>query len=242
MDLTAKRLSDAKLIVVHVPKAGGSSLYWLAQELFGEEQVLRFFKRPGEKTARGFESLTAEERARYRVFQGHIRYGAHRLFEQPCLYIAVVRDPIDRMMSAYYYKQDRGQPLHRERANRLSLRDYVAQNMERQKPSYGGLQMSYLTRQTKLARAKPIIESDYLLACTTEQLNAMQAVLLRLYGRPDLAPLHRNVTQSVERAGEDRAYLLETYGEFFKKDFNFVNYIHRRFDSVFSKLMPPGSA
>ncbi|MFL6354825.1 MAG: sulfotransferase family 2 domain-containing protein, partial [Bryobacteraceae bacterium] len=40
---------------------------------------------------------------RFRVFKGHMKFGLHEVLPQPATYITVLRDPIDRMISAFYF-------------------------------------------------------------------------------------------------------------------------------------------
>ncbi|MEO1191189.1 MAG: sulfotransferase domain-containing protein [Pseudomonadota bacterium] len=229
--LTAAEFEATKIIVVHIPKAGGSSIYWLSRDALGEDKVLRFGHRQADGGTKTFDDLTAEEREQHRVFQGHFRYGSHRLFSQRCLYVGVVRDPIDRLVSNYYYNRARGNPGPREKALSLGLRDYVEDFLSGKKPAFGSGQMHYLTGERVLKNAKSVVEDDYILAGTTEQLNDLQRSLLRLYQREDLQPTRRNVTDSQQQASaEDRAYLQETYRDFFKGDLAFVDFVAGHFE------------
>src|SRR5437660_10851235 len=40
---------------------------------------------------------------RFRVFKGHMKFGLHEVLPQPATYVTVLRDPIDRMISAFYF-------------------------------------------------------------------------------------------------------------------------------------------
>src|SRR4030095_15973884 len=56
---------------------------------------------------------------------GHLYFGAHAFLSQPCTYLTMLRDPVDRVISHYNYV--RHQPSHYlyHEACRMSLRDYV---------------------------------------------------------------------------------------------------------------------
>lgn len=234
--LTQQLLDETKLIFNHVPKAGGSSLYFFFQELFGADRVFRFHSRVITDKTKTMEKLTPEERERYKIFQGHFKYGYHTLFSQKCLYIGIMRDPIDRMISNYYYTKTRGREDRKEEIKELSLTDFVDSQMEGKKKGFGAAQANYLTGQTNIPKAKEIIESDYLMCCATDQLDRFQGVMARLYGRPDLAPLRRNVTNSTDQAGDERAALKEKYGDFFLPDRRLLNFVRKRFDEVYDHL------
>ncbi len=43
------------------------------------------------------------ERGRLQLIEGHLPYGIHEYLSQPCEYITILRDPVERMISHYYY-------------------------------------------------------------------------------------------------------------------------------------------
>ena len=48
-------------------------------------------------------SLPDGEKRNIRFVDGHIWYGWHELFSQECIYLTMLRDPIERIWSLYYY-------------------------------------------------------------------------------------------------------------------------------------------
>jgi len=234
--LTRSELDRAKIIFNHVPKAGGSSLYYFFQELFGEERVYRFHSREVTGSTLTMEKLTDQQKEVFKIFQGHFRYGYHRIFSEPCLYIGVMRHPVDRIISNYFYTKTRGREDRKLEAEKMTLTEFVEDQMKDKKRSFGAAQSNILTGETKLAAAKAVIEKDFLMCCATEQLDRFQTVLARLYGRPDLAPERRNVTNSGDKAGEERQTLRDRYGEFFQRDLKLLAFVRNRFERVYDKL------
>ena len=53
---------------------------------------------------------TAAQKSCIRLVHGHVEYGVHRHFEQPCLYITFLRDPVKRLIS--YYNHAWSEPDH----------------------------------------------------------------------------------------------------------------------------------
>jgi hypothetical protein len=59
------------------------------------------------------------------VFQGHMPFGLHRILPQKASYLTVLRDPVDRGISEYYYALSRVvHPQHRE-LKQLTLAQYI---------------------------------------------------------------------------------------------------------------------
>jgi hypothetical protein len=50
-----------------------------------------------------FTALPESQRARIRFLKGHMAFGLHRYLPGPSRYFTMIRDPIDRVVSYYYY-------------------------------------------------------------------------------------------------------------------------------------------
>ena len=61
------------------------------------------------------------------MFKGHMLFGLHTILPQPATYITVLREPVDRVLSAFYFM--RSYPLHplywRLKFGNFSLEDFV---------------------------------------------------------------------------------------------------------------------
>lgn len=47
--------------------------------------------------------LPLEQRAKFRLVIGHFQFGVHTFFPQECLYVSIVRDPVQRVLSQFHY-------------------------------------------------------------------------------------------------------------------------------------------
>lgn len=96
-----RRFWPRPLIFLHIPKAGGTSL---------ENQVLShypdglYYRFTGDtRQWLEFPHLPESERASFDVVTGHVHFGVHRYIPEPATYITMLRDPVDRVISYYYY-------------------------------------------------------------------------------------------------------------------------------------------
>jgi len=64
---------------------------------------------------------------RTRVFKGHMLFGLHEILPQPATYITVLREPVDRVVSAFYFMRNyKLHPLYwKFRWENWSLEDFV---------------------------------------------------------------------------------------------------------------------
>jgi hypothetical protein len=112
------------LIFLHLPKSGGSTL----QEIIVRQYMCGFgFRITGDRNQlRAFRSLPEETRAKFDLVHGHVHFGIHQWLPDPATYITMLRDPVDRVISHYYFVLNH--PTHyiykviKER--NLSLKDY----------------------------------------------------------------------------------------------------------------------
>ncbi|MEJ0049173.1 MAG: sulfotransferase family 2 domain-containing protein [Rhodospirillales bacterium] len=124
-------MANIELISVHVPKCAGTSLRGALARMFGHEAVYHdygdrpidpaspmnldpdgFYERMGRS---GFKHLAGK-----RAVHGHFNIGKYRNFSAR-LRITFVREPIDRMISHYFFWKD-------TRPNGHSLHEYVFHN------------------------------------------------------------------------------------------------------------------
>ncbi len=228
-------MERSKLVFNHLAKTGGSSLYFFFLKLLGEQACFRYKKRNAADEAPSIKDLSDQDKARYRFFQQHLPYGDHVFFDAPCLYLGVVRDPIDRLISNYHYNLEKAVEPIKAATKRMTLTDFIETRLEG-KANFGSSSTNFLTGVRNSKRAAEVVEKEYLMICTTEQLNDFQAVLARLFGRPDLKALHRNKTGSSDKDDDVRQATNEKFGDYFKVDLQFVAFVRKRFAEHYSKL------
>lgn len=97
------------LFHTHIAKAGGTSLNQGLIKLFGESRVMPYFGEPSEL------SRYSQRRRSINAVFGHFWYGTTEMFfERKPVYIATVRDPIERFLSLYGWVLAReGHPYRR---------------------------------------------------------------------------------------------------------------------------------
>lgn len=77
-----------------------------------------------------FDRISAwpkERLAKIKLFKGHMPFGLHKVLPQPCTYVTMLREPIERTLSEYNYRRHRRtHPIADRDAKRFSLEEYVA--------------------------------------------------------------------------------------------------------------------
>ncbi|MGA5688520.1 sulfotransferase family 2 domain-containing protein [Cytobacillus pseudoceanisediminis] len=99
---------DRILIFMHIPKTGGMTLKRIIKRQYPENKILKDIT---DGRISEFKKTVSEKEIQF-VF-GHLSFGLHMHTSQPCTYVTMIREPIDRVISMYYYvlgKKDH--PLH----------------------------------------------------------------------------------------------------------------------------------
>ena len=119
-------MDSPTLLYLHLPKCGGTTLNRLIE---WEYPPLRIYSVDPSFFRWSYYRLLRKSPARLgrlRMIKGHMPFGVHRLIERPCTYITVLRDPVERVISEYYFAlHHRLHPQH-ARMQRLSLEEYAA--------------------------------------------------------------------------------------------------------------------
>jgi hypothetical protein len=92
-------------LFLHMPKSAGTTLVRVFEKVYGNDSV---YRNPDHYSnnralAAAFLAMSDEERSRIEILCGHFPVGFHGLIPVDSEYITVLRDPIDRIISLYYF-------------------------------------------------------------------------------------------------------------------------------------------
>ena len=114
------------LIFLHIPKTAGTTLNRIIEWQYNPVSIFTLDAR-AHATAERFKTLSEERRRRTRVVRGHAVYGIHEFLPQGATYITMLREPVARVLSSYYFILRRPlHPLHRKlKKERLGVEEYL---------------------------------------------------------------------------------------------------------------------
>ena len=102
-----------RLIFLHIPKTGGTSLTATFRDSVGKAGVWQVDAPQLPQSLAHFRSAPAAELMAIRVLSGHFPIGLDRYLPGPSFYATILRQPVDRVLSDYYYCQRaESHPLH----------------------------------------------------------------------------------------------------------------------------------
>jgi hypothetical protein len=186
-------------------------------------------------------ALSASQRGRLSYITGHIPMGIHREFAGRARYFTVVRHPVDRVISFYYFLIQMGTPLLVD-GRPLEFEEFVASHddihlnnyqvrvisgcaeLDANPPANPGLTPGLPVERCHLDVAKRNIEELFLAAAPVDQIVDLALMLRLVYGWPmrRLQTEYKNLTkgrpklraippQLIRSIEQKNAYDLELY-------------------------------
>ena len=153
-------------IHLHIPKTGGTTLRDIIQRQYRSEKILMIPKL--EESENILKEVSTSQINQLKLIQGHLKYGIHNHFHRRAKYFAIIRDPINRVLSTYYYVlSQKNNPQNLSTSNnQMTIYDYVQ----------SGVNPFLINGQTQLISGKtgnidnPIIESEELFSLAKENI------------------------------------------------------------------------
>lgn len=105
-------MADETIIFVHIPRTAGTTLHTILDRQYRREQIYSTNPTPDRPSASvdEFKRLSAAQIAQIRLLRGHLPFGLHEFIAGPSVYFTLLREPVERVISYYYYI--RREPLH----------------------------------------------------------------------------------------------------------------------------------
>ena len=195
------------LIFLHIPKAAGTTMNDIIERQFPQGTVFTVDGARVRESVDEFKNLPEEERRRVRCLKGHIPFGLHEYLPHPTTYITVLRNPVDRIISHYYYvlRTPHHYLYNTVTAGNMRLRDYVSSGispelMNGQTKTVSGLgKADMIVREYSsadlLEEAKRTLQDHFVSVGLVERFDETLVLFQRLLGWQNIFYVRRNVTK-----------------------------------------------
>lgn len=108
------------LIYLHIPKTAGTTMMAILKQNYGTG----FHRIDNEGKRLKWIKLPEDERAAVTCLTGHITYGIHEYIPGFFQYVTMLRDPVERILSLYYYVREKNHVLA-PLLSQITLKEFV---------------------------------------------------------------------------------------------------------------------
>ena len=163
--MTSADSVEKAVIFLHIPKAAGSTLNRLIEAEYPLREMYSIDPSFYRWSWAHLQRLSKERLKRTRIFKGHMPFGLHAILPQAATYITILRDPVERVLSSFYYMRSyKLQPMYwKFKFEHWSLEDFVERS-----PRHN-------------LQCKIVAGIDYTKPCTAEICEKAKEHLLRYF-------------------------------------------------------------
>ena len=256
------------LVFVHAPKTGGTAFDEALEAHFGPDNCIftrvekigkihpdrvqkafwtaRKFARNSVLRLRGIHPLMRREHQtldlnRLRVLTGHFALGAEPRIGRDPIYVSLVRDPVDRFLSDYYYRFDirsRWSDRKRERHSfwLYDVDRFVDFVYARKGWTQTNLQCRYLGGEDNFGAARKAIDECVFLAAPLSRMKEFFELLRPVLDFNSIAAHRANIGRARQDKAPPSEKSLAKIREMVSEDQRLFDYVSEAFDDVYNEF------
>ncbi|HWO75370.1 MAG TPA: sulfotransferase family 2 domain-containing protein [Bacillus sp. (in: firmicutes)] len=184
--------SDEILIYLHLPKTGGTTFLSILEGNYSLDERIPVYTEPN---INHFQYVEAKIQENTKCIYGHTLFGIHEALSLPATYMTFLRDPVERVISEYYFNFYKPHVLNKKSLVFKNLEEFVSHK------DFCNLQSKYLFGRNSLPknafdRIKQNIDQYFSVIGITELFDESVFLLKKQFGWNKIEYTRKNVTAS----------------------------------------------
>ncbi len=218
---------EPTVVFVHIQKTAGTTMRYILGSYYDKERI--FMPGPvGNRTLEELEETPLSAKENVDLLLGHFSYGVHQYLPRPPIYVTVLRQPVERVLSHYFHeKRDPTNLLHDRIQAGMGIADYVKHYANAGKMD--NLQTRMLAGNWRrkgfgsctdemFELAKKNLEAHFVVAGLTERFDESYVLMKRALNWPEFVfSANRNATKNRpprESVPEDVLEVVRSYNRY----------------------------
>lgn len=239
-DLSNTELNGKVVIFLHIPKAAGMTLNHVLKRQFRPGDIYGLPGRRSHHEMEEFRRLPVSRKRHIRVLTGHMHFGLHESIPAPATYITIMREPIERMISHYYYVlREPKHYLYKEVVSkRMSFEEYACNGISPEldngqtKAISGLFTESGQCTEEAFDLAKKNIEQHFALVGLAERFDETALLLRKIFDWGMPFYMRENCTPNRPARDAFSAKVLARVAEHNEYDIRLYEFAKARFEQV----------
>jgi hypothetical protein len=244
-----KKSNEKAVFFLHIPKCAGTTLTEeIIKKKFKPHQSIIFYEHGTEVLIDRLKGMSRKEQEKIKCIAGHFAFGIHRYYTVgPVTYITLLRDPIERVISHYYFVLRREEHyLHKiVKEKNYTLEEYVENKLtvelnNGQTRILAGIGWGAefgKCPSTMFEKAKENLETYFTAVGISERFDGFLELLNHKMGWEIPEYQNRNVRQQNSRATEIDNKTLEVIRKYNRFDIELYKYVQSFFSIELDKYL-----
>jgi hypothetical protein len=212
------------LIFLHIPKAAGSTLRRIIEKQYEPSTIFTIPSFYSSKEE--FRQVAEFQLKEIKVLKGHMFFGLHEVLPKPSTYITLLRDPVERIISHYYYVlRNPSHYLYKDvKSKNMSLKEYASSGLSveldngqtRLISGFNFPDHSQPASQEMLEVAKQNLKLHFAVVGIAEEFNKTLIILKKEFGWKMHFYVKENTTKNrpmKERISKETLDVIRNYNE-----------------------------